>query len=274
MELGPLRRTERQDYRDLLLGQSETRGPRRVDSVSRLDEMALEEVEEQENAETLTLRRRHAVFLVYRDLLGKDEARDHRANKFDSLEGRSQDFLRQHNRFSEAARRPEGAPVTGFQSAPATPLTPSASIRAPRTVDDSQPVALGHTTFRSQTQRDALQTRQNMQARVTATADIDRAEGLSPAVRGAMRAAITSYSVESGYFHYPIRDNSVGQPQIVRDAVCPGIDFTYQTMNKGDNTLGRDGKKVDPFAPVSLNAAMHTADKEPGIYFRGANTVA
>ncbi|MEL7415845.1 MAG: hypothetical protein AAGJ92_08140, partial [Pseudomonadota bacterium] len=47
VELGPLRRTDRQDYRDLLLGQSETRGPLRVDSVSRLDEMALEEVEEQ-----------------------------------------------------------------------------------------------------------------------------------------------------------------------------------------------------------------------------------
>jgi hypothetical protein len=59
---------------------------------------------------------------------------------------------------------------------------------------------------------------------------------LSPELQKNITQAVPDYTIESQYFHYPLRWETTGQAK--HQPVVPGSDFVYNIMNKPGNTDG------------------------------------
>ena len=84
--------------------------------------------------------------------------------------------------------------------------------------------------------------------------------------------SISGYTVESGFFHLPLRYPHTGQPKWV-DAVR-GIKVPYTVLNLPDNITDEFTKQFDPISAIHINLALRDADKFPFLVFRGVHTMA
>ena len=90
--------------------------------------------------------------------------------------------------------------------------------------------------------------------------------------RHELNRAVSGYTVESGFFHLPLRYPHTGQPKWV-DAVGR-IKVPYTVLNLPDNVTDEFTKQFDPISAVHINLALRDADKFPFLVFRGVHTMA
>jgi len=95
---------------------------------------------------------------------------------------------------------------------------------------------------------------------------------LPPSVLNRIEMAVRDYTVESQFFHYPLRWQVTGELQ--HEPIAPGIDVAYNVMNKRGNTAGSKKDKVDPIEALYVNLGAHVSDKFPTEMFRAVVTEA
>lgn len=95
---------------------------------------------------------------------------------------------------------------------------------------------------------------------------------LPPAVQARIEMAVRDYTVESQFFHYPLRWQVTGELQ--HEKIAPGIDVPYNVMNRRGNTDGSKNQKVDPIEALYINLGAQVSDKFPTEMFRAVVTEA
>lgn len=210
--------------------------------------------------------------------------------------------LAQHDRLQAAAAHPQpaddeidvrldaGAPLS---AAVAQPVQPDYAGRA-RPVARRRPegqlpaqrgrLPLEATTFSRALQAGSLNQHNPMrrahgladtlarQARQAAPAGPRRPLPLSPAMQQRIELAVRHYTVESQFFHYPLRWQVTGQPQLI--PVAPGVDLAYNVLNKPGNLKGAKGEHVDPIEALYANIGCARAPKFPADLLRAVVTEA
>jgi hypothetical protein len=95
---------------------------------------------------------------------------------------------------------------------------------------------------------------------------------LPKAVLDRIEMAVRDYTVESQFFHYPLRWQVTGELQ--HEQIAPGIDVPYNVMNRRGNTTGSKKEKVDPIEALYINLGAQVSDKFPTEMFRAVVTEA
>ena len=95
---------------------------------------------------------------------------------------------------------------------------------------------------------------------------------LPPSVLNRIEKAVRDYTVESQFFHYPLRWQVTGELQ--HEPIAPGIDVAYNVMNRRGNTAGSKKEKVDPIEALYINLGAQVSDKFPTEMFRAVVTEA
>ena len=97
-------------------------------------------------------------------------------------------------------------------------------------------------------------------------------DDLPPAVLKRIEMAVRDYTVESQFFHYPLRWQVTGELQ--HESIAPGIDVAYNVMNRRGNTAGSKKEQVDPIEALYINLGAQVSDKFPTEMFRAVVTEA
>lgn len=97
-------------------------------------------------------------------------------------------------------------------------------------------------------------------------------DDLPPAVLKRIEMAVRDYTVESQFFHYPLRWQVTGELQ--HEPIAPGIDVAYNVMNRRGNTAGSKKEQVDPIEALYINLGAQVSDKFPTEMFRAVVTEA
>ncbi len=90
--------------------------------------------------------------------------------------------------------------------------------------------------------------------------------------REELRRAISSYTVESGFFHLPLRYAHTGQPRWIE--AVRGIKIPYTVLNTPNNVTDEFTEQVDPIGAMYINLALRDAAKFSFPVIRGVHTVA
>jgi hypothetical protein len=83
---------------------------------------------------------------------------------------------------------------------------------------------------------------------------------------------VRDYTVESQFFHYPLRWPVTGEVQHV--PIAPGITVPYNIMNKPGNVKGAKHEQFDPVEALYMNLGVLHADKFPAHVYRAVVTEA
>lgn len=127
------------------------------------------------------------------------------------------------------------------------------------------------TTFSTLPQSKTYEKNRRM-AREPGIDSIKSKDQLPPSVLNRIEKAVRDYTVESQFFHYPLRWQVTGELQ--HEQIAPGIDVAYNVMNRRGNTAGSKKEKVDPIEALYINLGAHVSDKFPTEMFRAVVTEA
>jgi hypothetical protein len=141
------------------------------------------------------------------------------------------------------------------------PFGGGASDRIPR----------AQTTFSTLPQAKTYEKNRRM-AREPGIDSIQSKPNLTSEVRDRIEMAVRDYTVESQFFHYPLRWQVTGELQ--HEPIAPGIDVPYNVMNKRGNTAGSKKDTVDPIEALYINLGAQVSDKFPTEMFRAVVTEA
>jgi hypothetical protein len=89
--------------------------------------------------------------------------------------------------------------------------------------------------------------------------------------------SVRDYTVESQFFHYPLRWPVTGQPMVMKLAkkeIAPGVELAYNVLNKPGNIKGEKSKRVDPIEALYANIGCARAKKFPADLLRAVVTEA
>lgn len=130
------------------------------------------------------------------------------------------------------------------------------------------------TTFSDRFQVNIMEMQKKMRAVASLREEIDRhfAGPENANFRRELNRAVSGYTVESGFFHLPLRYPHTGQPKWVD--VARGIKVPYTALNLPDNVTDEFTKQFDPVSAVHINLALRDAGKFPFLVFRGVHTMA
>ena len=130
------------------------------------------------------------------------------------------------------------------------------------------------TTFSSRHQIKVMELQQKMRSISTIRDDIHRnfPGTVNRRFRKDLERAISSYTVESGYFHLPLRYPHTGQARWIEPV--RGIKVPYNVLNLPSNTTDEFTQQYDPIGTVLINLALRNANKFPFPLFRGVHSVA
>ncbi|MEO6921893.1 MAG: hypothetical protein ABI171_23145 [Collimonas sp.] len=156
---------------------------------------------------------------------------------------------------------------------------PAGAAAAPFGLSDSAKIPKTLTTWSWNAQAYALPTHEAMLKGPGLDSMRASKPELSPELQKNITQAVRDYTIESQYFHYPLRWESTGQAK--HQPVVPGIDFVYNIMNKPGNTEGpseshRMGgdKHFDPIEAIHINLGALHSKKFPAIVQRAVVTEA
>lgn len=145
---------------------------------------------------------------------------------------------------------------------PAYPVQPSYDMKQrpvrpniPRFFGRTERIPAYATTFSRLPQHFALGPH-NVMTRSPGIWSINIKPELSPLVKAGIKQATMDYTVESQFFHYPLRWQFTGEPK--HEPVAPGIAFAYNVMTKPGNS-----KQFDPIEALYINLGALHAPKFP-----------
>jgi hypothetical protein len=141
----------------------------------------------------------------------------------------------------------------------------------PRSFGSDARVSRKHTTFSTLPQSKTYEKNLRM-AQEPGIDSIKSKDQLPPAVQARIEMAVRDYTVESQFFHYPLRWQVTGELQ--HERVAPGIDVPYNVMNRRGNIDGHKSQKVDPIEALYVNLGAQVSDKFPTEMFRAVVTEA
>lgn len=84
--------------------------------------------------------------------------------------------------------------------------------------------------------------------------------------------SVRDYTVESQFFHYPLRWPVTGEPQYLN--IVPGVQVPYNVLNKPGNVKGAKHERVDPIEALYANIGCARAEKFPADLLRAVVTEA
>lgn len=144
-------------------------------------------------------------------------------------------------------------------------------VQRPMGAGGSARIPRAQTTFSTLPQSQTFEKNQRM-ARETGMDSIQSKNDLPKAVVDRIEMAVRDYTVESQFFHYPLRWQVTGELQ--HEPIAPGIDVAYNVMNRRGNTGGSKKEKVDPIEALYINLGAQISDKFPTEMFRAVVTEA
>lgn len=101
---------------------------------------------------------------------------------------------------------------------------------------------------------------------------IDPPRALGEGMRKRIDKSVRDYTVESQFFHYPLRWPVTGQPQYLN--IVPGVQVPYNVLNKPGNVKGAQHEQVDPIEALYANIGCARAEKFPSELLRAVVTEA
>ncbi|SDX06433.1 hypothetical protein SAMN04515617_10138 [Collimonas sp. OK242] len=156
---------------------------------------------------------------------------------------------------------------------------PAGATAAPFGLSDSAKIPKTLTTWSWNAQAYALPTHEAMLKGSGLESMRMSTPDLSHELQKNIIQAVRDYTIESQYFHYPLRWETTGQAK--HQPVVPGIDFVYNIMNKPGNIEGpseshRMGgdEHFDPIEAIHINLGALHSKKFPAIVQRAVVTEA
>jgi hypothetical protein len=95
---------------------------------------------------------------------------------------------------------------------------------------------------------------------------------LNEPMRDRVGQSVRDYTVESQFFHYPLRWPVTGEPQVLN--IVPGVQVRYNVLNKPGNVKGEKHQRVDPIEALYANIGCARAEKFPAELLRAVVTEA
>ena len=95
---------------------------------------------------------------------------------------------------------------------------------------------------------------------------------LDAPMRKRIDQSVRDYTVESQFFHYPLRWPVTGEPQYLN--IVPGVQVPYNVLNKPGNVKGEKRERVDPIEALYANIGCARAEKFPAELLRAVVTEA
>ena len=125
--------------------------------------------------------------------------------------------------------------------------------------------------------KDVVDTAAKLQKANPTAGTVSVARGSVPAafdrkMKDRIEAALRDYTVESQFFHYPLRWQVTGQPMLLQ--VAPGVQIAYNILNKPGNVRGEKAERVDPIEALYVNVGCARASKLSGHLLRAVVTMA